>query len=85
MIVSAPNHVQFVLEGITRTVNVAWSTDVTGAELQMKSALRKGDYKTLNLYFTTFLRGNALGYAYYPTTTTVGSRAFNVRDHHGSY
>ncbi|KAG4416893.1 hypothetical protein IFR04_009971 [Cadophora malorum] len=74
----APNHVQFVLEGITRTVNVAWSTDVTGAELQMKSALRKGDYKTLNLYFTTFLRGNALGYAYYPTTTTVGSRAFNL-------
>ncbi|CZS95648.1 hypothetical protein WAI453_001524 [Rhynchosporium graminicola] len=74
----APNHVQFTLEGITRTVNAAWSTDVTGAEIQMKSALRKGDYKTLNLYFQTVLRGNALGYAYYPAATTVGSRAFNL-------
>lgn len=61
VIYTAPNHVKFVLEGVTRTVNAAWSRDVTGAELQMKSALRKGDYKTLNLYFTTFLRGNALG------------------------
>lgn len=52
--------------------------DVTGAELEMKSALRKGDYKTLNLYFITRLRGNALGYAYYPTTVTTGSRSFNV-------
>ncbi|PVH82292.1 zincin [Cadophora sp. DSE1049] len=74
----APNHIKFVLQGITRTVNPAWSTDAAGAELQMKSALRKGDYKTLNLYFQKRLMQNALGYAYYPTTTTVGSRAFNL-------
>ncbi|KAL2074980.1 hypothetical protein VTL71DRAFT_8760 [Oculimacula yallundae] len=74
----APNHIKFTLEGITRTINRQWSTDTTGSEIQMKSALRKGDYKTLNLYFQTALRGQALGYAYYPSAAPVGSRAFNL-------
>ena len=53
---------------------------MTGAEIQYKSALRKGDYKTLNLYFLKKLRDNALGYAYYPSAagTVVGSRSFNL-------
>ncbi|KAK0126816.1 hypothetical protein ONS95_008395 [Cadophora gregata] len=75
----APNHIQFVLEGITRTVNPHWATGVNDdTELQMKSALRKGDYKTLNIYFQQSLWSNIIGFARYPTTTDVGSVDFNI-------
>lgn len=57
----APQRIKFVLQGITRTINANWSTDTTGSELEMKTKLRKGDYKTLNLYFQKVLRGGALG------------------------
>lgn len=42
---------------MSRAVSRAGST----SELEMKSALRKGDYKTLNLYFQYSLGGTTLG------------------------
>lgn len=62
--------VQFVLKGTTRTVNSQWATDK--AETQMKTALRKGTYKTLNVYFQQ-LGGGLLGYCYFPTTATASN------------
>jgi len=57
--------ITFKLAGTTRTVNSVWAAD--GNELAMKKALRKGDYKTLNVYFQA-LSGGTLGYCYFPTT-----------------
>lgn len=59
----ADSGVQFVLKGITYTTNASWYSD--SAELTMKKALRKGDYKTLNVYFQN-LSGGTLGYCYFP-------------------
>ncbi|KAL2755360.1 hypothetical protein ACRALDRAFT_1064497 [Sodiomyces alcalophilus JCM 7366] len=72
----APLGISFSLQGITRTVNTRWSRDQD--ELQMKQSLRRGDYKTLNVYFVRDLGGN-LGYCYFPTTASPGSTAF-IRD-----
>ena len=36
----------------------------------MKKALRKGNYKSLNLYFQFELVDKAFGYCYFPTTVT---------------
>ncbi len=41
----------------------------------MKKALRKGDYKALNVYFQYAIGGN-LGYCYFPTSVTTGSDDF---------
>ncbi|RPA78483.1 zincin [Ascobolus immersus RN42] len=57
--------VQFVLKGTTRTTNNSYFTD--SSELAMKKALRKGDYKTLNIYFQN-LSGGTLGYCYFPVS-----------------
>lgn len=67
---------QFNLLGTTRTVNRNWASD--GNEIAMKQALRRGDYKTLNVYFLGSLR-NFLGYCYFPTNASPGSNAF-IRD-----
>ncbi|KAF2834647.1 extracellular metalloprotease NCU07200 [Patellaria atrata CBS 101060] len=60
----APYGFQFDLKGTDRTINGNWSVD--SAELDMKIALRKGDYKALNVYFQKQIGGN-LGYCYFPT------------------
>lgn len=70
----APHDISFVLKGTDRTINSAWATD--GAELAMKKALRKGDYKALNIYFQKSLQENAFGYAYFPDDVTSGSNDF---------
>jgi len=73
--------ISFQLQGITRTINDVWATDAnyTGAtELEMKKALRKGDYRTMNVYFLKGLQNYALGYAYYPTVAPKGSDEFYV-------
>ena len=59
--------VSFVLKNTSYTVNSAWATD--GNELAMKKALRKGTYKSLNVYFQTDASGY-LGYAYLPKRVT---------------
>jgi hypothetical protein len=71
----APYGIQFVLAGTDYTVNSNWASD--GAELAMKKKLRKGDYKTLNIYFQYEIGGN-LGYCYFPTSVTTGSDDFYV-------
>jgi hypothetical protein len=70
----APHGISFVLQGTDYTVNSAWATD--GAELTMKKTLRKGDYKTLNIYFQYSLVDDAFGYCYFPTSVTTGSNDF---------
>ncbi|KAK0629527.1 hypothetical protein B0T17DRAFT_589272 [Bombardia bombarda] len=69
----APYNIAFVLKGTDRTINSNWASD--GAELTMKKALRKGTYRSLNIYFQKAIGGN-LGYCYFPTTVTSGSNDF---------
>ena len=57
----APSKIKFHLKGVTRTINANWSIDTEGSELEMKKKLRKGDYKTLNIYFQKELWEGALG------------------------
>ena len=56
---------RFRLAGTTRTVNAGWFAQETFAqEVEMKSALKRGDATTLNIYSTS--GGGFLGWAYYP-------------------
>ena len=55
------------------TVNPTWAVD--GDELAMKKALRKGSYRTLNIYFQKSLGGD-FGYCYTPGPITPGSDDF---------
>jgi hypothetical protein len=64
---------QFKLNGTTRTVNKEWTAvfyvnETHQNDHQMKSTLRKGEYKDLNIYLTTCRdpeNGETLlGYAY---------------------
>jgi hypothetical protein len=64
----APVHIQFQLQGLDRTTNVAWSKDMmmgNEAEWQAKSSLRVGGRNTLNLYIAR-LQNGVLGYATFP-------------------
>ncbi|KAB2571059.1 Peptidase M43 pregnancy-associated plasma-A [Lasiodiplodia theobromae] len=70
----APYGVSFNLVGTTRTVNSGWAGDSN--ELAMKRSLRKGDYKTMNVYFQRSLQQNALGYAYFPDNVSEGTQDF---------
>ncbi|KAK0652515.1 hypothetical protein B0T16DRAFT_323393 [Cercophora newfieldiana] len=63
----------FTLKGTDFTINTSWADD--GAELTMKKALRKGDYKALNIYFHRNLGGN-FGYCYFPASVSSGSNDF---------
>ncbi|GKT56254.1 metalloprotease 1 [Colletotrichum tofieldiae] len=72
----APHGISFNLVQTTRTVNPTWAQD--GNELAMKSALRKGNYGALNLYFLREVGGD-FGYCYFPTTAAAGSTAY-IRD-----
>lgn len=62
---------RFVLAGTTRTVNTTWYTAGPGttAERQMKTSLRVGDARTLNLY-TSNPGGGLLGWATFPWSYT---------------
>jgi Pregnancy-associated plasma protein-A len=61
--------IQFVLAGITRTNNAQWYhvTPDTAVETQMKTALRQGDKRTLNMYFADIGDG-LLGWATFPSS-----------------
>ena len=69
----APHGLTFTLKNTTWTVNKSWASD--GDELAMKKALRKGSYKTLNIYFLKDASG-AFGYCYFPTRAAAGSSDF---------
>ena len=53
---------QFRLAGTTRTTNASWYS--ADREVEMKTALRRGGYSTLNVYFHFF--PDVLGYATVP-------------------
>ena len=56
---------RFRLAGVTRTDDAEWFAQETfAAEVEMKSALKQGDSRTLNIYSTS--GGGALGWAYLP-------------------
>jgi hypothetical protein len=59
---------QFNLVGITRSVNAGWYSGCYGsAESAMKSALREGDARTLNIYSCS-PSGGVLGFATFPSS-----------------
>jgi hypothetical protein len=66
---------QFTLANIDRTTNASWYDLLPGteAELQAKTALRKGGSNALNLY-SAGLGASLLGYAYFPNILETSSR-----------
>ncbi|PUU77819.1 extracellular metalloprotease [Tuber borchii] len=59
---------KFTLAGITRTTNPSWFYEYdTGS---MRAALRRGDYKTLNLYSQNLTNDN-FGYCNFPNKPTA--------------
>jgi hypothetical protein len=69
----APFGIQFTDAGRDWTVNTAWSRD--SGEVAMKTALRKGTYADVNLYFIHSMDG--FGYCYLPSSgVSTGTRAF---------
>jgi hypothetical protein len=60
---------RFVLAGVTRTTNTTWYTMGPGttAERNAKTALRRGDARTLNLYSCS-PGGGLLGWATFPSS-----------------
>ena len=71
----ASSNISFQLRGVDHTVNNTWATDQNDAD--MKLALRRGNYSTLNIYFQTNLSTTAygaptqlLGYCTLPTNVT---------------
>jgi len=69
----APSGFLWNYKGVDYTINETWAVD--GDELAMKRALRKGTYRTLNVYFQKEIGGN-LGYCYFPDTITPDSEEF---------
>ncbi|TQV98644.1 hypothetical protein V2A60_007639 [Cordyceps javanica] len=63
---------QFTVKGVDHTINAAWAQDQD--EMGMKKQLRKGDYRTLNLYYLPTLGYNGL--CYFPEKVTSGSTKF---------
>ncbi|GAB1202211.1 extracellular metalloprotease [Aspergillus pseudonomiae] len=49
--------ISYRLQGVTRSVNDTWARNED--EMAMKTALRRGSYRTLNVYFHTDLQGSA--------------------------
>lgn len=54
-------NVNFTLINTTFTANDAWSVGESSDDTDMKTALRQGNYSTLNIYFQTNLTGGMLG------------------------
>ncbi|KAH7033682.1 uncharacterized protein B0I36DRAFT_362324 [Microdochium trichocladiopsis] len=75
----APWNISFKLLGTDWTVNQTWADDLDS--MAMKAALRKGTYKTLNIYFQrTIMGGTASGFTYFPMSgpPVKGSYWFNA-------
>jgi len=71
-----PYGIQFNLKGTDWTINKRWAIDQKTKK--MKRTLRKGDYKTLNIYFQKRLEDDNLGYCYFPTGPPApGTNKFN--------
>ncbi|ATY61221.1 metalloprotease 1 [Cordyceps militaris CM01] len=68
-----PSNLGFRLVGSTYTENAAWANDPDGNETPMKTALHRGDSRTLNLYFVPGL-GNG-GVCVFPNMNAYGNEA----------
>ena len=68
---------RFVHAGTTRTVNPEWfAMETFQSEVDAKTALRRGDSETLNMYLNS--GAGYLGWAYYPSI--VKEQRYNVLD-----
>jgi hypothetical protein len=68
---------RFVHAGTTRTVNPEWfAMETFQAEIDAKTALRRGDAQTLNMYLNS--GAGYLGWAYYPSI--VKDQRYDVLD-----
>jgi hypothetical protein len=75
----APSRITFNLKGTTRTVSKSWAVRPNDTDdLAMRKKLRKGDYKTLNLYFQTDAAEGIYGLCYYPREVKPNSDEFFV-------
>ncbi|KAI5362483.1 Putative peptidase M43, pregnancy-associated plasma-A [Septoria linicola] len=65
----------FVLRSTDFTVNNQWAAAniQTTAERNMKTALKKGSYGELDLYFTTDIPNQTLGWCYFPVANPSSS------------
>jgi len=54
--ITAPQGIKFNLAGVDWTINTDWANGKN--ELAMKKKLRRGDYKTLNIYFLYNIGGD---------------------------
>jgi hypothetical protein len=81
----APHGILFDLVGTDSLVDAQWANGTE--ELAMKTYLRTGDYRTLNLYFTDYVvsvdeeagtEENLLGTCYFPTEAPEGSDEYNL-------
>jgi hypothetical protein len=83
----APYKIQFALQGISRTFNANWSIDgfpgasdrfklPGGLQEQYKKVLRRGDYKTLNVYFQENMYDGSYAYAQFPVPGPVSKFNF---------
>ncbi|OAA54677.1 metalloprotease MEP1-like protein [Cordyceps fumosorosea ARSEF 2679] len=69
----------FVLNDTVYTRQPNWrrlDTPLVGAtarEMEMKRALRRGDYATLNVYVTSFAQAGLLGWAFFPEAQPTAS------------
>jgi len=82
----APHGISFRLKEITRTVNSRWATSGNQSDLnEMRTQLRRGDYKTVNVYYMTMVQypapGDILnGLCTLPTTVTSPNSTAFLRD-----
>lgn len=66
--------ISFNLVSTDRTTNADWYNDL--AETPMKTALHKGTYGALNVYFQN-LSGGLLGYCYFPVSSPDSATIIN--------
>ncbi|POR34544.1 Extracellular metalloprotease [Tolypocladium paradoxum] len=66
----ANSGIRFTLKGTDWTINAGWAEFQD--QLNMKKKLRKGSYRSLNLYYHTKVENN-LGLCYYPGNAPEGS------------
>lgn len=64
---------QFSLKDVIYTINSNWASNYD--EMVMKRKLRRGDYKTLNMYWLGSMNDRS-GYCYYPVRVSQGSEDF---------